>query len=405
MINVDDALRRILKAIKVIAKETVALTDSLGRVLAEDIYSASDIPGFDNSAMDGYALKSADTTGASIRNAKTLAVIEDVKAGDIPKNRLKNGEAVRIMTGAMLPKGADAVVMVELTKKVKIRGKESVEIYKRSRRGENVRRAGEDIKKGELVLRKGVLLNSAHIGVLASLGKSKVRVARKPRVAVLATGNEVIDVDERLTPGKIRSSNSYTLCSQVINAGGIPKNLGIAKDTPAQLKAKIKQSFGCDLLITSGGVSVGDYDLVKDILLKLGTNIEFWKVAMRPGKPMVFGLIRGIPVFGLPGNPVSSMVAFEIFVRPAIAKMLDQSADSHKEVEAMLQEDIGKKKGLRYFLRGNTVWRNNSYQTRTSGPQGSGMLKSMAQANSLIILPEEKEFIKKGSKVRVRLLD
>ena len=405
MISVDDALRKVLKAIKVIGKETIALRDSLGRVLAEDIYSDSDIPGFDNSAMDGYALNFTDTTKASVEDPKILEVIEDVKAGDIPKKKLNKLQAIRIMTGAILPKDADAVVMVEVTKKVKIKGKEFVEIYKCAKRNENVRRAGEDIKKGELVLRNGTLLNSAHIGVLASVGKSKVRVARKPMVAILATGNEVIDVNERLTPGKIRSSNSYTLYSQVISAGGIAKNLGIAKDTPSQLINKIKQSLGCDLLITSGGVSVGDYDLVKDILSKLGTNIEFWKVAMRPGKPMVFGLIRGIPVFGLPGNPVSSMVAFEVFVRPAIAKMLNQSAPSRKEAEAILQEDISKKKGLRYFLRGNTTWRNSSYQARTTGPQGSGILKSMAQANSLIILPEEKEFIKKGSKVKVRLLD
>lgn len=405
MIKVDEALKTILKAIRPLPFEKVKLTCVLGRVLAEDIISTEDIPGFDNSAMDGYALNSADTKGASVKKARILEVIEDVKAGDIPKNKLKTGEAIRIMTGAMLPKGADAVVMVELTKKIKRNRGDFVEIFKGVKRWENVRKHGEDIKKGDLVLHKGTALNSAHIGLLASMGKSKVRVARKPKIAILATGNEVVDIGKKLTAGKIRSSNTYTLYGQVIDSGGIPKNLGIAKDTPSQLTKKLMQSLDCDLILTSGGVSVGDYDLVKDILLKLGTNIEFWKVAMRPGKPMVFGLIKGIPVFGLPGNPVSSMVSFEIFVRPAIEKILGKSLSFHKEAEAILQEDIEKKKGLRYFLRANTAWKKGSYITRTTGAQGSGILRSMAKANSLIILSEEKELIKKGSRVKVRFLE
>lgn len=405
MINVDDALRRILKAIKPLSDETVKFSEALARVLAEDVYSDSDIPAFDNSAMDGYALRAADTTGACAKNPIILEVIEDLKAGGIPKNKIKPGEAIRIMTGAMLPRGADAVVVVELTKKIKRNRGDFVEIFKGVKRWENVRKHGEDIKKGDLVLRKGTALNSAHIGLLASMGKSKVRVARKPKIAILATGNELVDIGKKLTAGKIRSSNTYTLYGQVIDSGGIPKNLGIAKDTPSQLTKKLMQSLDCDLILTSGGVSVGDYDLVKDILLKLGTNIEFWKVAMRPGKPMVFGLIKGIPVFGLPGNPVSSMVSFEIFVRPAIEKILGKSLSFHKEAEAILQEDIEKKKGLRYFLRANTAWKKGSYITHTTGAQGSGILRSMAKANSLIILSEEKELIKKGSRVKVRFLE
>ncbi|MDP2938718.1 MAG: molybdopterin molybdotransferase MoeA [Candidatus Omnitrophota bacterium] len=410
MIKVATALRTVLKGIKILDSEVIKLIDALERVLAEDVYSNSDIPGFNNSAMDGYALKSSDTHGAARNKPKILEVIEDIKAGDIPKKRLKSNQAARIMTGAMIPEGADSVIIVEYTKRAK--GKEQrakrmefVQIFKEVKSGENIRKAGEDIKKGELVITKGTLLKSSHIGILASLGKAKIKVSRKPKVAILATGDEVIDVDEKLKPGKLRSSNTYTLYTQVLNCGGIAKNLGIARDKPLQLEKKIKEGLDCDLILTSGGVSVGDYDLVKDVLAKMGTNIIFWKVAMRPGKPLVFGHIRRIPLFGLPGNPVSSMVSFEIFVRPVIKKMLGQEADERKEVEAVSEEDIKKKKGLRYFLRANTRWHQGRYLTRTTGPQGSGILKSMALANSLIILPEKEEFIKKGEKVTIRFLD
>ena len=403
MIKVATALRTVLNGIKILNSEVIKLTDALERVLARDIYSDCDVPGLDNSAMDGYAIKSADLKGVSKDNPKVLEVIDDIKAGDIPKRILKPNQAIRIMTGALIPKGADSVVMVEDTRKAKEKNK--VNIFKEVRIGENIRKAGEDIKKSELVLSEGTHLNSAHIGILASLGRPKVKVVRRPKVAVLATGDEVVDVDEKLEPGKVRSSNSYTLSSQILKCGGIPKNLGIVRDKPKQLEKKIKQGLDCDLILTSGGVSVGDYDLVKDILAKMGTNIRFWKVAMRPGKPLVFGVIKGIPVFGLPGNPVSSMVSFEIFVRPVILKMLGQKEDERKEAEAVLGEDIKKKRGFRYFLRANTRWHQGRYLTRTTGPQGSGILKSMALANSLIILPEDKEFVKKGERVTVRFLD
>jgi len=416
MIKVKDALRIILKSIKTLGSETVKLTDSLGRVLVQDVYSDSDIPAFDNSAMDGYAVRSEDLKGTSKDNPKVLEVVDDIKAGDIPKKILKHNQVIRIMTGAVIPKGADSVIMVEYTEKIKnfclsgrqekskIKEKEFVRILKETKPGENIRRRGEDIKKGECVIKKGTLLKSVHLGLLASLGKSKVKVYCRPKVAILATGNEIVDVDEKLKLGKIRSSNTYTLYAQIIKYGGVPKNLGIVKDEPAQLEEKIKEGLDCHLLLTSGGVSVGDYDLVKDVLAKLGTNIRFWKVAMRPGKPLVFGLIRGIPVFGLPGNPVSSMVAYEVFVRPTILKMLGQK-DEQEEVEAILVEDIHKKKDFRYFLRAQTRWRDGVYLTRTIGPQGSGVLKSMALANSLIILPEDKELVKKGEWVTVRFLD
>ncbi|MDP2938546.1 MAG: molybdopterin molybdotransferase MoeA, partial [Candidatus Omnitrophota bacterium] len=398
MIKVATALRTVLKGIKILDSEAIKLTDALGRVLAEDIHSDSDIPGFDNSAMDGYAVKTVDLKGASKNNPKVLETIDDLKAGDNPRKKLENNQAIRIMTGALIPKGADSVVMVEDTKKVMgdrlwVIGKnlkpktenltpEFVEILKEIKPGENIRKAGEDVKKGELVIPCGTLLKSAHIGLLASLGKAKVGVTRKPKVAILATGDEVVDVGEKLKPGKIRSSNTYTLYTQIIKSGGIPKNLGIVKDRPLELEKKIKLGLDCDLILTSGGVSVGDYDLVKVILAKIGTNIKFWKIAMRPGKPLVFGTLsatrrggsaknfggKGILVFGLPGNPVSSMVSFEIFVRPAILKMLGQKYnDEKKEVKAVIEEDIKKKPGFRYFLRANTGWKQGMYFTKTTG--------------------------------------
>ena len=402
MIKVAAALRIVLGGIKILDSEAIELTDALGRVLAEDIHSDSNIPGFDNSAMDGYAVKSVDLKGASKNNPKVLEIIDELKAGDIPKKILKNNQAIRIMTGAVMPKGADSVVMVEDTQRGE---KNKVKIFKETEIGENIRKAGEDVKKGELVIPCGTLLKSAHIGLLASLGKAKVKVTRKPKVAILATGDEIVDVKEKLKPGKIRSSNTYALYAQILKSGGIPKNLGIAKDRPLELEKKIKLGLDCDIILTSGGVSVGDYDLVKVILAKIGTNIKFWKIAMRPGKPLVFGTFNDKLVFGLPGNPVSSMVSFEIFVRPAILKMLGQKNDERKEVEAVVGEDIKKKPGFRYFLRANTSWKQGMYWTKTTGPQGSGILKSMALANSLIILPEDKHFIKKGTRIRVRFLE
>ncbi|MDP3730388.1 MAG: molybdopterin molybdotransferase MoeA [Candidatus Omnitrophota bacterium] len=402
MINVDSALKIILNDIRTLRGESAHLTESLGRVLAEDIYASSDIPGFDNSAMDGYALRALDTQNASKRIPKILNVIEDRRAGYISRREIKNGQAIRIMTGAVMPKGSDSVVMVEDTQR---HGKDNVKIFNPVKRGDSVRRKGEDIKKGEMVLVKGTRLNSAHVGLLASLGKARVLVSRKPKIAILATGDEVVDVGGKLKPGELRSSNTYTLYSQILKCGGIPKNLGIAKDKPQMLEAKLRSGLDCDMILTSGGVSVGDYDLVKFILAKMGTNIRFWKVAMRPGKPLVFGLVKGIPIFGLPGNPVSSMITFDVFVKPAMLKMEGADDFSAKNVDAVLEEGITKRRGLRYFVRAITRWDDGVYFTRTTGPQGSGILKSMALANSLIVLPEEEENVDKGVRVTVRFLE
>ncbi|MBI4688326.1 MAG: molybdopterin molybdotransferase MoeA [Nitrospirae bacterium] len=406
MVTVNEALDIILNSTGALSSETVPLTELLGRTLSEDIFSNTDIAPFDNSGMDGYALIASDTKDASPETPRTLDVIEELRAGTISSLIVKSGQAIKIMTGAPIPQGADSVIMVEDTEKLEVRSQKSeVKIFKEAKLGDNIRKAGEDIKKGDLVIKKGTLLGPAHIGILASLGISKIKVTKKPFVAVIATGDELIDVKEETSLGKLHTSNTYTLYSQVLNCGGTPANIGIARDNPVDIEEKIKSALKCDVIVTSGGVSMGDYDFVKDVLIKLGGEIKFWKIAMRPGKPVIFGLLNGKPFFGLPGNPVSSMVAFEMFVKPSLMKMSGQKPDNKKEIEAVLQEDIKKKKGLRFFLRAITQWENGSYITKTTGPQGSAILRSMMLANSLIILPEDEEFIKKGAKVTVRLLD
>lgn len=429
MIKVDVALEKILRSIRILPSDSVGLIASLDRVLAKDVYSGCSVPSQDNSAMDGFAIRASDTLGASSDNPLILEVIADVRAGYLANKKIKKNQAIRIMTGAGIPKGADSVIMVEDTalleerkfapaavkKGVRTSGKEFIKVFKEMESGDNIRKKGESIKKGELMISKGALLNSAHLGLLASIGCANVSVTRKPKIAILTTGDELLGLNEKLKPGKIYSSNTYTLYSQVIKAGGIAKNLGIAKDKPGELEAKLRQGFDCDMIITSGGVSVGDYDFVKDVLAKIGTNMQFWKVAMRPGKPMAFGLLpvnisakgaagKKIPVLGLPGNPVSSMISFEVFARPAIRKMLGQEMEIDNEIAAVLEEDIKIKPGFRYFLRANTFWKGEEYFTRTTGPQGSGILKSMGLANSLIIVPEESGCLKKGQKARVRFL-
>lgn len=401
MIKVEEALRSILSCAPLLSTEKVRLTDSLGRVLAEDVFSDLDIPLLNNSAMDGYALNSMDSRGASPQTPKTLKVIEELKAGMISSLKIKGGEAIKVMTGVPIPQGADAVVMVEDTER---QGGE-VKIFKEVDPNENIRMAGEDIKKGELVIENGTLLKAAHIGMLAALGIPEVKVTRKPRIAILTTGDELCDVEEKSTPGKIRTSNTYTLYNQVLSCGGIPHNIGIARDETDDIEEKIKSGLSLDAIITSGGVSMGDYDLIREVLLRMGAEIKFWKVAMRPGKPVLFGVLEGKPVFGLPGNPVSSMIGFEMFVKPAILRMLGQNDDTRHEVEAVLEEDIEKKKGLRFFLRAQTRWEDGVYFTKTTGPQGSAILRSMMLANSLIILPEDEEYIRRGTKVSVRFLN
>lgn len=408
MINLNQARKIVLKNIPPI-KETgiLKLDGCLGRVCAVDIKSKENIPPFDNSAMDGFAVKAFNSIGASPDHPKVFAVIADLAAGYTFRKALKNNQAIRIMTGAPIPEGADSVVMVEDTQKVSSKSEknEYIKTFRQVKKGKNVRYAGEDVKKGEIVIKKGDILKSGYIGMLASLGISKVKVFRQPKVAILATGDELVEIKERLRPGKIHNSNTYSLDAQVRRAGAVPVVLGIARDKKEELRHKIRKGLSFDMLLVSGGISVGDYDFVKDVLKELGTTIKFWRVAMKPGKPLAFGMMSRVPVFGLPGNPVSSMITFEQFVRPAILKMAGAKELFRFHLPAIVKDDFRKKKQLRYFLRVILENQNGTLYASLTGPQGSGILKSMVLANGIMELPEELENLRPGDTAQVTYLD
>ena len=401
MISVEEALHRILETIIPLDQEKVNILESLGRVIGEDIFAHRNIPPKDNSAMDGYALRGEDTRGATIEKPAILNVIEDIPAGAIPRKGIGAGEASRIMTGAPLPEGADAVVRVEDTEKAGDR----VKIFIEAKKGQDIRCAGEDVREGERVISRGDVVRPAEIGMLAALGRSFIAVYQRPLVAVLATGDELVDIDENPNPWQIISSNSYSIAAQITDCGGLPLQIGIAKDTREDLVAKFEAALRADIIVSSGGVSVGDYDLVKNVMKEVGNAMQFWQVAMRPGKPLAFGSMGGVPVFGLPGNPVSSMVAFEQFVRPSILKMMGHRHLFRRIVRATLREDITKKKGTRHFIRARISYEHGRYFATTTGEQGSGILMSMVRANGLVILPENATSIKKGEEVSVQLID
>jgi molybdopterin molybdotransferase len=401
MIPVDEALDKILSHVQPLGFEKVSLLDALGRVIAEDIFAKRNIPPLDNSAMDGYALRSEGVRQASQDHPVRLVVIEDLPAGFISTKTVERGKAVRIMTGAPIPKGADTVVPVEVTKKED----GSVLIFKATGIGENIRESGEDVKQGDRVISKGDIVRPAEVGMLASVGRSFVSVYQKPLVAILCTGDELVDVDGDLDGVKIISSNSYTVGAQVKDCGAIPLQLGIARDRKEEIEEKLRQGMRADVLISSAGVSVGDYDFVKDVMKQLGMEMVFWKVAMRPGQPLAFGTIGEKPVFGLPGNPVSSMISFEQFVRPSLLKMMGCRHIFRPLVEAILKEEIKKIVGRRYFVRGFVSLEKDQYVVTTTGEQGSGILRSMVKANGLIVIPEDREIVRAGERVKVQLLD
>jgi molybdopterin molybdotransferase len=411
MISVEEALERLLSHVSVLKKEDAPILDSLGQVLAEDLRSAINVPPLDNSAMDGYALRAKDTSGAQRGSARLLRIIDTVAAGSIPDKEVGPGTAIRIMTGAPIPKGADSVVRFEDTDEaVRQRGGpiSEIGICVEAKEGQNIRRAGEDIAEGQVVLPAGTIIRPAEVGVLASLGRSTASVIARPVVAIVATGNEIVEVGQPLPLGKIYNSNSYSVAALVRRYGGIPQVLGIALDSKDSLVAALRRGLDADMLITSGGVSVGDYDIVKEVLAQEG-EIGFWTVRMKPGKPLAFGQIKGVdksvPHLGLPGNPVSSMVTFEMFARPAILKMMGKRNLAKPTIEAVLEERILNSDGRRVFTRAIIEKRGNRYFARLTGPQGSGVLTSMSLANGLVIVPEDVVEARPGATVQVMMLD
>jgi molybdopterin molybdotransferase len=413
VLSVEEALEKILGEVDVLEAEWVPILDSLGQVLAEDNKSDINVPPLDNSAMDGFAVRSEDTQQASETMPRYLKVIDIVMAGSISNKEIVPGTAVRIMTGAPIPRGADSVVQFELTDEGKNTDNTRVGVLAEIHPGRNIRKAGEDIARGTTVLRKGTVIRPSEIGLMASIGCSKVKAIRRPVVAVLSTGNELVEIGRPLPEGKIYDSNAYSIAGLVKRYGAIPKVLGIARDDEKELVEKLKQAQDADMLLTTGGVSMGDYDMVKDILARDGQMV-FWQVRVKPGKPLAFGKIKGkdkggraknIPHLGLPGNAVSCMVSFELFVRPALLKMMGKKNITKPIVEAIIEDNIQNDAGRRLYNRAVVEKRNGHYYARLTGPQGSGILSSMSLANGLVLIPEERKTVNKGETVQALMLD
>ena len=401
LVPVDEHRARILAQVPILEEERVQLLDARGRVLAEDVASDEDLPPFDNSAVDGFAVRAADLAGASREHPRSLRVREHLPAGTVAREPVAAGTAARIMTGAPVPPGADAVVMVEWTDG----GSAAVAVYTPVSPGDNVRPRGESVRAGDLVLERGQVLGPAELSMLASLGRTAVRTIRPPRVALLSTGDELVPLGTAPGPGQIRDSNRYGLIAQVAELGATPIDLGLVGDDEGRLRALVARGLAeADCLVTSGGVSVGDYDLTKRILGELG-SIAPYRVAMKPGMPQVFGIAAGgKPVFGLPGNPVSSLVVFDQFVRPALLKMAGHRQVTRPRLLAVAAETIRKPRGKVHFVRAVVDNVDGVLHARPTGPQGSGILRSLVLANALMILDADVESIAAGDHVPVELL-
>lgn len=404
MFTVSDAVARIVGGIEPLGVERVALLDALGRVLATPVVSPLTLPAWDNSAMDGYALRAADVEGATAEKPVSLTVLETVAAGAFPSRAVEAGSCTRIMTGAPLPDGVDTVIRLEDTDG----GIERVSIRSDRDAGRNVRHRGEDITTGTRVLDRGQPIGAAQIGVLASVGASSVDVYRQPRVAFFGSGDEIVDLDrftEALDGKKIVTSNSYTLHSLIRLNGGIPVNLGVARDDPKDIRARIDRAAGCDLLITSAGISAGEFDYLRPVLAEAGVTLDVWKVRMRPGAPLGFGWLGKMPWIGLPGNPVSTMVTFELFVRPVMRRMLGHTRLFRRPIPVTLEEPVKIGAALTHFLRAIvSVNADGTLSARLTGPQGSGILTSMSVANALLIIPEERPRVEAGEMVNAIML-
>jgi molybdopterin molybdotransferase len=391
LLSVAEARERILSHFQPVAAETLPLVECAQRVLARDISASTDLPLFDNSSMDGFALRAADVAGASPDSARTLRVVADIPAGTQPTIFLAGGEAARIMTGAPLPAGADAVIPVEETdfqnRAAGLPAPELVKVLKAVQTGENVRPRGMDVHTGESILQAGHLLKPQDLGLLAMLGEARVQVHNRPRVALLSSGDELLAVDAPLESGKIRDSNSYTLAALVESAAAEVIRLGVAADRREAVEALVEQAAALrvDMILSSAGVSVGAFDFVKEVVESKG-RLDFWRVNMRPGKPLAFGEYRGIPFIGLPGNPVSAFVGFEVFVRPALGRLGGLKTADRLTVRVRLGEAV-ESDGRESYLRAEVREEGGVLIAHLSGHQGSGNLLSLVRANALLIIP------------------
>jgi molybdopterin molybdotransferase len=401
MIDYKDAQALVLSALKTRPPESVLLAEALGRSLAREVRARENIPPFTKATMDGYALRAEDTQAAGRDNTVELEVTEDLPAGRLSRKFVGPGQAVRIMTGAPLPKGADAVVMVEDTEKSGGR----VKVRRAVRPADNTGQAGEDLKKGELVLERGAVIGPAETGLLAAAGLARVPVVRRPKLAVIATGDEIVEPGEKKAPGQIRNSNGPALLAMALRAGAEAKYLGIARDRTSSLRVKLARAKGADILVLSGGVSVGDYDLVKDELRGAGVRPVFWQVRIKPGKPVFFGRRGRQLVFGLPGNPTSAMVTFLLFVQPAIGRMLGRTSPDPNKGRAILREDIVLKPGRTQFLRGVLDAEGPVLTVAPYPDQKSGVLRSMARSRVLIVVPADVSRLEKGRDVEILYMD
>ena len=412
MLSVEEALTQIISSFTTLDHEEKSILECLGQILAEDVTSPLDLPPLSNSGMDGYAVIWDDIAHSSHQNPTRLDVIGIVPAGQVSNQTVTPGSAIRIMTGAPVPNGADTVIPFEETDELERRnaghGLDDININTSLPRGSNIRPSGEDVKQNELVLKSGTLIRPSEISVLASLGLPTIKVIRRPLVSILATGDELVQVDGNLIPGKIYDSNSAGIAASILSAGGIPRILGIAQDTVESLNDKLEGIQGSDLVITSAGVSKGDYDVVKDVLNDKG-SINFWSVRMRPAKPLAFGHLNhedtSIPMLGLPGNPVSALVAFEMFARPAIRQMLGLTTLDRPVVEGILTNPIFNADERRVYARVEVTRNNGTYYASPTGPQGSNILTSMSKANGLAICPDDEPSRNVGDKVNIIMLD
>jgi molybdopterin molybdotransferase len=414
MLSVEEARERILSYFDVLPAEDVGLVDSLGQVIAENMVASFDIPPLANSAMDGYAVLAQDTAGASKATPVELPVTGVVAAGQLPDHPLEPGTAIRIMTGAPLPDHADAVVPFEDTDELERRAgggsSDAIAIHIEAQDQDNVRGAGEDVEAGETVLERGQILRAGEIGVIASLGHSAVKAIRRPVVAIVSTGDELLEPGEDHQPGKIYNSNAFGIAAMVTHYGGVPRIMGIARDTIVSLESALEQAMDADLVVTSAGVSKGDYDVVKDVLSSKG-EIALWSVRMRPAKPLAFGVLERddgskVPHLGLPGNPVSALVAFEQFGRSAIRLMMGKPLADKPTIEAIMDDPIRNFDGRRVYARVHVYKdENGNYRAKSTGNQSSGVLSSMALANGLAICPDDIGMIDAGEIAKVEMLD